>query len=193
MEKALRGMQAFPSDKIEQCLQYFAANFGKSRFSHIRHFVANIFCLAGTEADEYYDAILEQYSSACRALYLQATIAPGFLNFITKLTGDKYVASGSVQDELQWVFAQRGIDRYFKGIFGAPHPKSGIVADIQKNNRGKKIVFIGDSESDFDASKENNVDFVYYSKFSLVQDKMMALAGEHGFTVLDEFPTQENV
>lgn len=188
MGRALRGLQQFPAAEIDQCLQYFAENFGKSRFAHIRHFVDDIFALNASDADEYYGVILEQYSSACRALYLEAAIAPGLVSFVTELDGDKYVASGSVQDELRWVFAQRGLDRYFRGIFGAPHPKRGIVADIQKNNPGKSIVFIGDSESDFHASTENNVDFVFYSKFSLVQDKMLALAGEYGFTVLNEFP-----
>lgn len=191
MGQALQSLQKFPAEEIDQCLHYFAENFGKSRFAHIRHFVDDIFTLP--DADEYYEVILEQYSSACRALYLQAAIAPGFLNFVTQLDGDKYVASGSVQDELRWVFAQRSLDRYFRGIFGAPLAKGRIVADIQKINAEKSIVLIGDSESDFYASKENNIDFVFYSKFSLVQDKMLTLAGEYGFTVLDKFPHRVDV
>jgi phosphoglycolate phosphatase-like HAD superfamily hydrolase len=190
MKRVLHGFQRFSVTEIDQCVRSFAENFGKSRFFHIRYFVDNILFLPQGEADQYYEILLEQYSAACKQLYLAADIAPGFIEFITGLEGDKYVASGSAQDELRWVFEQRSLDDYFKEIYGSPTPKQEIVANIVNDHSGKKLVLIGDSVSDFNASVENNVQFVYYSKFSLVNRKMMGLADVHGFPVLNDFQQQ---
>jgi phosphoglycolate phosphatase-like HAD superfamily hydrolase len=187
MRQSLQGLQRFAESEIDQCVQFFAENFGKSRFFHIRHFVGNILTLSQADADQYYEALLGQYSAACKQLYLEAGIAPGFIEYITALEGDKYVASGSAQDELRWVFQQRGLDVWFRAIYGSPTPKNEIVANIVNSHPGKKIVLIGDSVSDFNASAANNVNFVYYGKFSLVNEAMLNLAAEHRFPVLNDF------
>jgi phosphoglycolate phosphatase-like HAD superfamily hydrolase len=190
MKRALQELQNISATEIDQCVQFFAENFGKSRFFHIRYFVDNILNLGQAEADRYYEILLGQYSAASKQLYLEADVAPGLVEYLTGLEGDKYIASGSAQDELRWVFQQLGLDAYFKAIYGSPTPKNEIVTNIVNSHPGKKMVLIGDSVSDFKASADNNVDFIYYGKFSLVNEVMLSLADEHGFAVLNDFQQQ---
>ena len=187
MRKALQGVAKFPAAEIDSCVSYFANNFGRSRYVTIRHFVDEILTLDPSSAINYYEVLLEKYSDACRMLYLEADVAPDFINYIESLTGRKYVASGSAQDELRWVFERRDLQKYFSGIFGSPTKKSEIVANIVLKAQHKNIVLIGDAVSDFQASVENEIDFCYYGRYSLVNDTMLALAAEHGFPVITDF------
>ena len=99
------------SDKqvIDKCTSYFRNNFGKSRFHHVDIFVNELLPIDETQKESVRETILTNYSSQCKSLYLKADITPGFIPFIESLSGSKYVASGSEQQELRDVFNQRGL------------------------------------------------------------------------------------
>ena len=95
----------FPRNKVEECIQYFSSNFGKSRYHHINHFVVNILDIDATESLEVESKILSTYAEICENLYRIAEFTPGILDFLKKVDGKyKYVASGSDQKELRNVF-----------------------------------------------------------------------------------------
>jgi phosphoglycolate phosphatase-like HAD superfamily hydrolase len=175
-------------NKIDKCVDYFRNNFGKSRFHHIEVFVNDILDLDEKMKGHTNQLILDAYSSKCKSLYLSAEITPGFINFIESLSGPKYVASGSEQGELREVFQERGLDTYFKGVFGSPVRKPQLISEILTSEATTKAIMFGDATSDVEAAKINNIDFIAYLPFSNVVSSMKNLATEYDFLVLNEWP-----
>lgn len=175
MKKALELMVS-DKIKVKSCVDYFRNNFGKSRFHHIDIFIEKFLFLDECDVNGVKQKLLTAYSSQCKELYLLADLTPGFIGFIEQLEGGKYIASGSVQSELRDVFEKRGLDKYFDGIYGSPTKKSELVTNILKFANSRNAIMFGDAISDFEASKDSNIDFVGYLPFSNVKDKVLELS-----------------
>lgn len=186
MEKALKA-SGVSVDATSKCVSFFSENFGRSRFYHI-----NIFCDEFIDVDESLkpnlkERLLESYSSQCIELYLKAEMTPSIDSVLNSIEAPKYVASGSEQNELNFIFEKRGIKKYFSEILGSPRKKKDLVTDILTTSNNLPAVMIGDARSDFEAAKENNIDFIYYSPFSNVDSLMRELAKKNGFRVIESF------
>jgi len=175
--------------QVIKCTEFFSANFGTSRFQHVRYFVDNILELSADVQTQAYDSILELYSAQCYELYLRAEVTPGFLELIRGLSAPCYVASGSVEAELIKVFEARGLSQYFTGIYGAPTPKVDIVRVIRDKYPDASLLMVGDAVSDHKAALCSNIDFIFYAPFSNVTEKMLARADEYNFSVVNDYAT----
>ncbi|MCG7536342.1 HAD-IA family hydrolase [Pseudoalteromonas sp. OOF1S-7] len=173
---------------IARSVEYFRANFGKSRYHHIAAFAEQFFELTGAESAQFEARILNDYAQSCEQLYLQASLTPAIDELLEKLNGKKlYVASGSDQDELRRVFARRKLHQHFVEILGSPTQKKDNVRQIIEENGNSQTLMIGDAVSDFSAAAENGIDFLFYSPFSNVKDKMLEMSKEHDFPVINHF------
>lgn len=186
MQRALCAL-SFDNVQIENCLDYFRNNFGKSRFHHIDVFIENILDINKHDADEVKQLLLEMFSEQCRKLYMIAEVTPHVLDFLKSLDKSKYIASGSEQQELIEVLEVRGIGSFFKGVFGSPIAKKVIISNILKNEQSTNAVMFGDAISDWEAASENGIDFIFYSPFSNVKKEMIKLSRMHKFPVIDSF------
>ena len=187
MQYAIDSAGFSPAESLA-CCDYFAQNFGRSRFHHVQHFLDVILSIALADKDAIYTFILDAYSAQCKELYLSANLTSGFLDFIAaNPTQIKYVASGSAQEELRWVFTQRALSMHFSDVLGSPTAKPDILADIiARHSIDSRFLMIGDAVSDFEASQKNKIDFLGYLKHSTVLDKMQALSKTHSFkTIID--------
>ncbi len=182
-------LQQFINDenKIADCIDYFKNNFGTSRFNHIKHFVDVIFNLPDAEKKCAYDDILENYAEQCKALYLDAQLTPGIIDFIKNLNGPIYIASGSEQGELREVFKRRNLDIYFTGIYGSPTPKVDLVSNIIKRNKVSKAVMFGDALSDMKSAVNNTIDFVAYLPYSNVKEELQRESVLRGFPIINSW------
>lgn len=176
---------SFNNEKVDKCINYFSANFGKSRFHHVDHFIENILGVSVKERDLVNQKILECYSSQCKSLYLEAELTPGLLNFLSSLDGKKYIASGSEQDELINIFEQRNLTKHFNEIYGSPTTKTDLVKKILRESNSSKALMFGDSLSDLDAAERNGVDFVGYDRFSNVKNILREKAAKKGFLCVE--------
>ncbi|ELA7163908.1 HAD family hydrolase, partial [Vibrio parahaemolyticus] len=86
MRNALRMAQVSELE-IDNCCNYFKANFGKSRFHHVSYFVEH-FILNTDEA--LYERILSFYSKQCEELYMEAQLTPNFIAAITDCPAKLY-------------------------------------------------------------------------------------------------------
>ncbi|HAS8557962.1 TPA: HAD family hydrolase [Vibrio vulnificus] len=168
-------------DPIAECVDYFRHNFGKSRFHHVSHFLNSILNIQEDKKDELEQLILADFSEQCRRLYITAELTPGFLEFLAECKGKRYVASGSEQSELRDVFALRGLDIYFDGVYGSPTPKTELIQGILKQEKNTNAVMFGDAESDMLSAKKNNIDFIFYSPYSNVKNTMEVLLEKNGY------------
>ena len=172
------------NNKVVDCIEYFKKNFGTSRFNHVKFFVNNIFMLSGSDKEIAYEEILLNYSAQCRSLYLLADLTPGILEFITKLKGKVYVASGSEQNELRAVFKERNLEIYFQDIYGSPTAKVELVAKILQESNSNKALMFGDALSDMDSAFSNSIDFIAYLPYSNVKKELELASIERGFPVI---------
>ncbi len=172
---------------IEKCLSYFSNNFGKSRFHHVAYFLEKIFMIEAKEKCEIERLILKGFSERCRTLYISATLTPNFTSFIDQCDGKRFVASGSEQEELRYVFHQRKLDKLFDGIFGSPVSKDDNIQRIIEQEGNSNAVMFGDAESDMFAALKNGIDFVFYMPFSNVKDKMIDKCKLYNIPIIDDF------
>ena len=177
----------FPKNKIKKSIKFFNDNFGMSRFYHVDYFVKSI--EENLLSKEHLkEKILENYSLACVSLYKTSNFTEGFVEFVDSLNAKLYVASGSEQEELRKVFKDKRIDSKFHNMLGSPASKSQNVSRIlSENNNKKNIVLIGDAMSDFEAATKNNIDFIFYSPYSNIKDKMIRLSKSKKFTVINSY------
>jgi len=173
-------LSAFKDHQIQDFTEYFKVNFGKSRYSHVRYFISHILKIPFDQ--NLYQNILNDYGSRSQALYDSAELCSGVTTLLEKLTTvDKYIASGSDQNELRNVFKKRSLEHYFKAIYGSPVAKNQLVKDICLKYRGKNILMIGDAQADYVAAEVSNIDFLYVDQYSADQKNMRALAGKKSF------------
>lgn len=174
-------------EEINNCTTFFAENFGKSRFYHVDYFVNNLLKIESSLIEQFKEDLLSLYSQQCKRLYLRAESTPFINDVLSQSSAIKYVASGSEQQELREVFQQRDLAQYFTEILGSPEKKVNHVTRILAKHSSLTAVMIGDAVSDLEAAKDNNIDFIFYSPFSNVEDKMRVLCAKYNYQILNSF------
>lgn len=179
-------LSGFDYKYIEKFSDYFMMNFGRSRYVHVRHFIENI--LKIPLRPSLYDQIILDYGSLCLEIYDGAKMCEGVLELLERSNNSKkYIASGSDQSELRSVFANRGLDYFFKVIYGSPRAKNDIVSEICSKHQDEKILMIGDAEADYLASEKAGIDFLFIERYSADKANMKILAATKGFKTLWDF------
>lgn len=180
-------LNEYDINESKLCLNYFRHNFGKSRFHHVEIFVNDYLSVPEDEREKIVEKILGNYSTQCRELYIRANLTEGIIELLKRVEASCFIASGSEQNELREVFKKRELDTYFNGIFGSPTKKSKIVANILSKTNYQKAVMIGDAVSDFEAAKNNEIDFIAYTPYSNVSKELKELSIKEGFVCLDSY------
>jgi phosphoglycolate phosphatase-like HAD superfamily hydrolase len=187
MKMVLIESNAFNSRQVEDCINYFKDNFGKTRLHHIRIFVDRL-TVCSNDKNRLFKLLLEGFSRKVEDLYLLAPVVDGVVDVIEankhKLL---FIASGSEQDQLNRVFKKRGLDKYFKEILGGPVSKSENIKSILSRHRYSRAIMVGDAVADYHSSLENEIDFLFYSSLSNVKKEMFMLARKDGFDVIDNY------
>lgn len=182
-----RALSAYPAILINNFIEYFKCNFGKSRFHHIE-VLSHTFLNVPLTADQK-EEILELYAEQCKRLYLECEICVDILNFIKglKSTGC-WVVSGSEQLELREVFKRRRLDCYFNEVYGSPVLKTENIKTLMRNNGlvPRETCLFGDSMGDYEAAKENHIDFIFCKKYSNTPE-LEAYFRNLGFLVINTF------
>jgi len=177
----------FCDEEIDKCVNYFSNNFGKSRFHHVKQFIMEFLTVKLEDQVCVEKNILELYSEKCKLLYIKAEITPGFIDFISRLKGRKFVASGSEQNELREVFKIRKLDVLFDGVFGSPTAKNTIVKNILSTIPKATSLMFGDAISDLEAAKSNSIDFVAYLPYSNVVYELSEKAAVFGYKSINQW------
>lgn len=105
-----------------------------------------------------------RFSSMTRDAIIACPHVAGALEFIRFFseTHPLHVASATPLDELTVILRDRGLNRYFKGVHGAPMPKKTMFEHIMKveDARPADLLFIGDSREDYAAAKDAGCAFI---------------------------------
>ena len=157
----------FGRDAAEQLVDYHKANGGVSRFKKFEYFLANI--AHNSNRLPPLDELVDTYARLVKQGLLESRVEPS-LDAIKRATpGSNWlIVSGGAQDELRWVFREKGIDGLFEGgIFGSPDSKEEILErEIDLGNIVEPALFIGDSKYDYLAARKYKIDFVFVKQWT---------------------------
>ena len=161
-KEAFRRLFSHWGNKVHEVVEYHIQNAGISRYVKFKNIYENILHEPYTEeiglklGGKFSKIVLNEIK---RALFVKG--AEEFLhkNYNRYLF---FIASGTPQDELNGIICFKGINKYFKNIFGAPATKPEIINSIVKKNKlGKgEVVLIGDAESDKKAAESTEIHFI---------------------------------
>lgn len=171
-----KAVEGYPSEIVEEFVDYCKTTFGVSRYIKFKEFFSEF--LKEPFNEEKYNKMLSSYADTCKSIYEFADITVGCENLLLTLSSLNkclYVASGSDEEELNAALNRRNLKKYFKRIFGSPKTKSECTSIILDKNPEKKVVFIGDAVSDMKTAKKHNIDFIYMTEHtvqSIEQDKL---------------------
>ncbi|MDF2503757.1 HAD-IA family hydrolase [Clostridium sp.] len=160
----------FNKTDVEKLVEYNRLNGGLSRFHKIKYFHEEIL---NKDIDE---SVIHKYAEKFTEIMKKELVNSNYLikdtvEFIKRNRDSKklYIASGSENNELNYLCKELGIGDCFTAIYGSPTHKNDIVKDIIETNKyeNSKVVLIGDSINDYEAAKVNGIDFVGYNNISL--------------------------
>ena len=160
--KAFAMLFADYPDKLPEIIAYHQKNAGISRYIKFRYFYEKIL---GQELSTQKEAELgERFSQIVVREILNAPFTPGAIEFLSR-NKDRYhffIASGTPEQELQNIIAQRQLSHFFRGIYGTPKQKDDIIEDIldRYSFQKKEVVFIGDAESDRASAEKEGIFFI---------------------------------
>lgn len=167
-----KAVEGYPPDVVERFIEHCRKTFGVSRYVKFKEFFIDF--AREPFQEEKFNRLVNNYADICKKIYLNANITPGTETLLSVLYNqDKkiYVASGSDEEELKYVFSNRNLSKYFNGIYGSPKTKLECATNILKGHPNKKAVFIGDAISDMKTAKELGIDFIYMSKYTVQSEE----------------------
>ncbi len=107
--------------------------------------------------------ILNDYNELLKEKESEIKINQEFLEIIKKIKIKKIILSGGERDEIERILNKNRLADIFDKILCSPLTKDENLKKV-KNSSNK--LFIGDSRIDYEVSVNNNLDFIFYTKFT---------------------------
>ena len=96
------------------------------------------------------------------------------------------VASGGDQEELRFLFKDKGIDSFFEGgIYGSPSSKHQIVEEKMKDKNFLPTLFLGDSLYDIQTAQKYKLDFIFIYGWTDLKD-WKKICNENGLPYVEK-------
>ncbi len=149
-------------DGDERAVEYHVANMGVSRYDKFRHITAEILGRTYTREDER--RLGEQFSELVVDEVVRCPFVPGARALLERLAGELplFVASSTPEEEVRRIVELRGLQPFFRGVYGTPATKAEILRRIVSDGDydRSEVVMVGDARSDLNGAREAGVRFV---------------------------------
>lgn len=188
-----RALDGEPPEHAAAFVAWHRENGGISRYVKFRHFYTEMY--PADDPEPKIAAALDKYATLVRAGLLACDELPGIRNLLKRIKAaaiPAYVNSGGDEEELRDVFAERGLDKFFAGIYGSPATKTGNLVKIHAENDQGAGLFIGDAKSDLEAALGGGLDFLYVSAISEWEDGP-AFCAANAIPMIEDFRSLETV
>ena len=150
------------SEHVDAIVQYHMDHGGVSRFRKFDYIYTHFLKQPLTE--ERREELGRLFREYALQGVLDAAFVDGAKEFLQKHHGqvDLFVASGTPHEEMLDVVEQRGLEPYFRQVFGSPAGKADILRTIMQDYGVAEddMLFVGDAMTDYDGAKEASVPFV---------------------------------
>ncbi len=163
-------LKEYPTDKVNELLEYHERNGGLSRYHKFEYFYTTIIKQEFSQEDIL--RLANAFSVIMRdKLTDKAGLIEETIRFIqeNKSSYRYFIASGSDENELRFLCKELGIHSFFEAVFGSPTPKKQIVGNLLKQFAFKpdEAILIGDALNDFEAASVNQIDFYGFNNPAL--------------------------
>ncbi len=152
----------FP-DRWEEIKEYHLQNEGISREVKIPYIYSRLLKIPLSSEKE--KELISSYSERVYDKMLSIPFVGGAEEIIITERGSRkhFIASGTPDWELKRIFSKRDLAKYFDGVYGAPLSKEQIVRNFSSATGipTEEMLFVGDAQSDYEASKVCGMDFVW--------------------------------
>ncbi len=143
-------------------LTYHLANLGISRYDKFEWIYRELLKRELTPTER--TRLGEAFSALVLQKILSCPFVPGAHEALEQLHSSKllFVASGTPQNELDFILEQRGIAPFLVGAWGTPRKKPDIVTNILEKYslEPSSVLFVGDGSSDYEAAQATHVHFL---------------------------------
>ncbi|MDD1671259.1 MAG: HAD hydrolase-like protein [Methanomicrobiales archaeon] len=160
--KAFRELFSSVPAYVDEIVAYHQANSGVSRFDKFRHIYESILHEPLTE--DRFRWLARRYAELVVDGVLASPFVPGALEFLGWFHQrlPLYIVSATPQDEIRFIVKERGLSRYFRGVFGSPRKKVDCIREILATSGSEpgKAVYVGDAPNDLHAARALGVRFV---------------------------------
>jgi phosphoglycolate phosphatase-like HAD superfamily hydrolase len=144
-------------------VDYHLKNAGVSRFVKFKSIYRDILKRSLSETE--FHKLCREFSGLVMDEVVSCPWVAGALEFLERNRGaySFFIVSGTPEEELQRIVQRRGIAGFFQEVLGSPRTKDILLADIMDRHglRSEEMIFIGDSETDWEAAQRTEVGFVW--------------------------------
>jgi phosphoglycolate phosphatase-like HAD superfamily hydrolase len=149
-------------EHYDEMMRYHLAHNHVDRHRKFKYLIEKLLKRKYSRAEG--DKLAERFARLTREKIINSPFVDGALEFIKYYSGKYpvYIASATPLDELMIILETRELTKYFKGIYGAPIPKTEMFADLMRkeNAAPNEVLFIGDSPEDCDVATESGIGFI---------------------------------
>ena len=147
---------------VRQVTDFHLKNGGVSRVNKFKYYYKEI--LRRSLSEEKLEELCNTFSRLVTNEVINSPYVKGAKEFLDSVHNkiDLYVASSTPEDELREIVRCRGMDVFFKDVFGSPRQKDEIARAIIKQNgyNSKEVIFIGDSITDLKGAQGAGIGFI---------------------------------
>jgi len=143
-------------------VNYHLLNGGISRFKKIKYFEEILLQKKTTE--EEINILADKFSALVKEKVIASQYIKGADLFIKKYSNliPQYICTGTPESEILEILKVKGIDIFFRSIYGSPKSKEKILNEIINVSEIKpsEMIYFGDAITDFNAAKKFKIPFI---------------------------------
>jgi len=158
-------------ENSKRLVSYHKQNGGISRYKKFEYFFKNI--LGQENADKEVAYAISRYGNLVRKLLFDCSVTEGLAEFLELLPAQikRFVVTGGNEEEVKDVLSTKKLGSYFDEIWGSPRTKEEIIQNaISQGLILKPALYIGDSIYDYECSVMFDMQFMFLTKYSEVED-----------------------
>jgi len=147
---------------VEEITAFHYANGGMSRFVKFRYIYKNILKIPLSK--DKFNSLCKNFSNLVYHRVVSCEFVPGAYEFLSKHNKQIsfFIVSGTPQGEIEKIVRARDLAKFFLGVYGSPTSKNAWTKMLIKKFKLdiKKVIFVGDAMSDYNAAKSNGIYFI---------------------------------
>ena len=171
--------------QAEDLVSYHVSLTGISRNIKIKYFLKEI--MGEHVIDSSMKKLVDTLNIEVITLLKNCEVASGIEKLKSHTKKSTWmVASGGDQEELRFLFKEKGIASFFEGgIYGSPSSKHQIVEEKMKDKNFLPTLFLGDSLYDIQTAQKYKLDFIFIYGWTDLKD-WKKICNENGLPYVEK-------
>ena len=171
--------------QAEDLVTYHISLTGISRYVKFKHFLKEI--MGEDITDSSMKKLVGNLNVEVINLLKDCEVASGLEKLKSQTKNSTWmVASGGDQEELRFLFKEKGIASFFEGgIYGSPSSKHQIVEEKMKDKNFLPTLFLGDSLYDIQTAQKYKLDFIFIYGWTDLKD-WKKICNENGLPYVEK-------